>query len=114
MIFTIQITQKVASITTNESGIATSELLDYGTYYVKESTAPDKYTVKVEVSDNIGVVEDGKVYEISVVNTRVKGSVTISKEDTKTGKQPQGEATLEGAFRDYMQELLFLIRQMEV
>lgn len=88
---------KVASITTNESGIATSGLLDYGTYYVKESTAPNKYTIKVEVSDNIGVVEDGKVYEISILNTRVKGSVTISKEDTKTGKQPQGEATLEGA-----------------
>ncbi len=27
--------KKVASITTNEKGIATSELLDYGTYYVK-------------------------------------------------------------------------------
>lgn len=88
---------KVTSMTTNESGIATSGLLDYGTYYVKENTAPDKYTVKVEVSDNIGVVEDGKIYEISVLNTRVKGNVTISKEDTKTGKQPQGEATLKGA-----------------
>src|SRR5699024_57341 len=76
---------------------ALSGLLDYGTYYVKESKAPDKYTVKVEVSENIGVVEDGKVYEITIVNTRVKGSVSISKEDTKTGKQPQGEATLEGA-----------------
>ena len=89
--------KKVASITTNEKGIATSELLDYGTYYVKESTAPNKYTIKVEVSENIGVVEDGKTYQITIVNTRVKGSVTISKEDTKTGKQAQGEATLEGA-----------------
>ncbi len=88
---------KIASITTNANGIATSGLLDYGTYFVKESTAPDKYTVKVEVSDNIGVVENGKIYEITISNTRVKGSVSISKEDTKTGKQPQGEATLEGA-----------------
>lgn len=89
--------QKVTSITTNENGIATSGLLDYNTYFVKESTAPDKYTVKVEVSDNIGVVENGKIYEITISNTRVKGTVSISKEDTKTGKQPQGEATLEGA-----------------
>lgn len=89
--------KKVSSITTDKNGIAISGLLDYGTYYVKESKAPDKYTVKVEVSENIGVVENGKVYEIAVVNTRVKGSVSISKEDTKTGKQPQGEATLEGA-----------------
>ncbi len=89
--------QKVASITTNENGVATSSLLDYGTYYVKESTAPNKYTIKVEVSENVGVVENGKTYQITIVNTRVKGSLTISKEDTKTGKQAQGEATLEGA-----------------
>lgn len=89
--------QKVTSITTNTNGVATSGLLDYGNYLVKESTAPDKYTIKVEVSDNIGVVENGKTYEITISNTRVKGTVSISKEDTKTGKQAQGEATLEGA-----------------
>ena len=89
--------QKVTSITTNENGVATSTLLDYGTYYVKENKAPNKYTVKVEVSENIGVVENGKTYDISILNTRVKGTVTISKEDTETGKKPQGEATLKGA-----------------
>ncbi len=89
--------KKVMSITTNKDGIATSSLLDYGTYFVKEATAPNKYTIKVEVSEDIGVVEDGKTYQITIMNTRVKGSVTISKEDTKTGKQPQGEASLEGA-----------------
>lgn len=89
--------KKVTSITTDASGVATSGLLDYGTYYVKESKAPNKYTIKVEVSDNIGVVEDGKTYQITIVNTRVKGSVTISKEDSVTGKQAQGEATLQGA-----------------
>ena len=89
--------QKVTSITTNENGVAISGLLDYGTYFVKENTAPNKYTIKVEVSENIGVVENGKVYEISVLNTRVKGSISISKEDTQTGKKAQGEATLIGA-----------------
>lgn len=89
--------QKVTSITTNENGVATSTLLDYGTYYVKENKAPNKYTVKVEVSENVGVVENGKTYEISILNTRVKGTVTISKEDTETGKKAQGEATLKGA-----------------
>ncbi len=89
--------QKITSITTNANGVATSALLDYGTYYVKENKAPNKYTVKVEVSENIGVVENGKTYEISILNTRVKGTVTISKEDTETGKKAQGEATLKGA-----------------
>ena len=89
--------KKVTSITTNENGVATSTLLDYGTYYVKENKAPNKYTIKVEVSENVGVVENGKIYEISILNTRVKGTVTISKEDTETGKKAQGEATLKGA-----------------
>lgn len=89
--------QKVTSITTNANGVATSTLLDYGTYYVKENKAPNKYTVQVEVSENIGVIENEKTYEISILNTRVKGSVSISKEDTETGKVAQGEATLEGA-----------------
>ncbi len=89
--------QKITSITTNENGVATSNLLDYGTYYVKESKAPNKYTVQVKVSENIGVVENNKTYEISILNTRVKGSVSISKEDNETGKVAQGEATLEGA-----------------
>ena len=89
--------QKVTSITTNENGVATSTLLDYGTYYVKENKAPNKYTIKVEVSENIGVVENGKTYEISVLNTRVKGTINITKEDSKTGAKAQGEATLKGA-----------------
>ena len=89
--------QKVTSITTNENGVATSTLLDYGTYYVKENKAPNKYTIKVEVSENIGVVENGKTYEISVLNTRVKGTINITKEDSETGAKAQGEATLKGA-----------------
>jgi len=89
--------QKVTSITTNENGVATTTLLDYGTYYVKENKAPNKYTIKVEVSGNIGVVENGKTYEISVLNTRVKGTINISKEDSETGTKAQGEATLKGA-----------------
>jgi len=89
--------QKVTSITTNANGVATSTLLDYGTYYVKENKAPNKYTVKIEVSENVGVVENGKTYEISVLNTRVKGTINITKEDNETGAKAQGEATLKGA-----------------
>jgi len=89
--------QKVTSITTNTNGIATSELLDYGTYYVKETKAPNGYTIKVEVSSNVGVVENGKTYEVVVSNNRVRGTIHISKEDIYTGKEAQGEATLEGA-----------------
>ena len=43
------------------------------------------------------MVENGKTYEISVLNTRVKGTINISKEDSETGTKAQGEATLKGA-----------------
>lgn len=89
--------QKITSITTDSYGIATSPLLDYGVYYIKEVSAPNKYTIQVEVSDNVNVIENGKIYEVTILNTRVKGSVTISKEDSVTGKKPQGEASLENA-----------------
>ena len=89
--------EKVESIITNDKGVAISKLLDYGTYYVKESLAPNGYTIQVKVSDNIEVIENEKIYEISIYNSRVKGKVTLSKEDSETGKTPQGEATLEGA-----------------
>ena len=88
---------KVSSMTTNNEGIATSELLDYGIYYIKESKAPNAYTIKAEISENIDVSENGKTYEVTMKNARVKGSVTISKEDSKTGKKAQGEGTLKGA-----------------
>lgn len=89
--------EKVSSITTNSNGIATSGLLNYGTYYVKESKAPFKYTINLEESENIDIIEDGETYEISFSDVRTKGSVTISKEDNITGKNPQGDATLKGA-----------------
>ena len=88
--------QKISTITTNDEGIATSGKLDYGTYYVKEVNAPNGYTIKVDVSENVGVVEDGKTYEIVVSNKQVTGTINISKEDNKTGTA-QGDATLEGA-----------------
>ena len=89
--------QKIATIETNTNGIAKSGLLDYGNYYVKETKAPNGYTIKVEVSENVGVVENGKTYEIVVSNNQVRATINISKEDSYTGKEPQGEATLEGA-----------------
>lgn len=89
--------EKITTIETNSEGIAKSGSLDYGTYYIKESKAPNGYTIKVEVSENVGVAENGQTYEIVVSNNQVRGNVTISKEDSYTGKEPQGEATLEGA-----------------
>ena len=86
----------VTDITTNNNGIAKSDLLRYGSYYLVEKTAPDGYTHSDEKLVYT-ITEDGKTYEAVLSNTRVKGRLEISKEDSVTGKEPQGEATLKGA-----------------
>ena len=86
----------VTDITTNNNGIAKSDLLRYGSYYLVEKTAPDGYTHSDEKLV-YNITEDGKTYEAVLSNTRVKGQIKLSKEDSVTGKEPQGEATLEGA-----------------
>lgn len=87
---------KIDTIMTNQDGYAKTKLLDYGTYYVKETLAPEGYLIQVEVSEDIGIVENGKTYEIVVSNQQVKGKIEVVKEDSVT-KEAQGEATLKGA-----------------
>lgn len=86
----------VTDITTNNNGVAKSDLLRYGSYYLVEKTAPDGYTHSDEKLV-YNITEDGKTYEAVLSNTRAKGQISLSKEDSVTGKEPQGEATLEGA-----------------
>lgn len=86
----------VDTITTDSRGIATSKLLDYGTYYVKEKNAPDKYTLNVDKSDTIDVKVNNRTYSIEVKNTRVTGTISLTKTSNRDGKY-QGDATLEGA-----------------
>lgn len=89
--------EKVETIVTNQEGYAKTGLLDYGTYYVKETQAPEGYLIQVEVSEDVGIVENGKTYEIIVSNQQVKGKVDVVKEDSVIGGIAQGEATLKGA-----------------
>ena len=86
----------VGDITTNNNGLAKTDLLRYGSYYLVEKTAPDGYTHSDEKLV-YNITEDGKTYEAVLSNTRAKGQIKLSKEDSVTGKEPQGEATLEGA-----------------
>ena len=83
----------VTDITTNNNGVAKSNLLRYGSYYLVEKTAPDGYTHSDEKLV-YNITEDGKTYEAVLSNTRAKGQISLSKEDSVTGKEPQGEATL--------------------
>ncbi|MCD8231194.1 MAG: Cna protein B-type domain protein [Clostridiales bacterium] len=67
------------------------------TVYVKEITAPDDYYRDTEVytvsCSGSGVVEVSKTF----TDKRVDASITLYKEDSETGDEAQGDATLEGA-----------------
>ena len=88
--------QVVQTITTNSEGVAISDFLDYGTYKVKEKTAPNGYTVNVSESNPIAVIVNNQTYSIDISNTRVKGSITLTKEFDETETGMTGDAVLNG------------------
>lgn len=81
---------EVARLTTGKNGEVTSDLLNYGNYYFKELTPPNGYNLNGDVVD-FSITENGKVYEYTVENRIVKGSIKIIKKDEET------DNTLEGA-----------------
>lgn len=92
----LQDSNVVSTITTNNQGIASSDMLDYGVYTVREKKAPYKYVISNETKQ-VDICEDNGKYEIEIYNEATVGKINLSKGDTITGKTPQGEATLEGA-----------------
>ncbi len=86
----------IETIVTNDSGIATSGLLDYGTYIIRESKNPENYVIAT-TTESQSITEDGKTYSISIYNEPVVGSISLTKEDSETGSTAQGDATLVGA-----------------
>lgn len=84
----------VSTITTNANGVAKTGLLDYGTYIVREKSAPQNYVIAT-LTQNQDVVENNKTYSIKVYNEPVLGSVNLTKVDADTNTSvPQGDATL--------------------
>lgn len=88
--------QKIGVIQTNGQGEVTTDLMRYGSYYLKEKTAPKGYILN-DQRLRYTISEDGKTYVQTMSDKRVRGSVTVHKEDEVTGTSPQGEATLIGA-----------------
>ena len=83
---------------TGEDGISYSDYFDAGleTVYVKEITAPEGYVINKTVYPVH--VSAGQTVEISAVDTRVKGKITVEKQDVDTEEfLPQGDAQLAGA-----------------
>ncbi|MFR1297679.1 MAG: collagen binding domain-containing protein [Coprobacillus cateniformis] len=90
----LKVSTVVSTITTNANGVAKTGLLDYGTYIVREKSAPQNYVIAT-LTQNQDVVENNKTYSIKVYNEPVLGSVNLTKVDADTNTSvPQGDATL--------------------
>ncbi|MBO3437366.1 SpaA isopeptide-forming pilin-related protein, partial [Clostridium perfringens] len=81
----------IETITTDENGIATSSLLPFGNYLVKEIKAPAKYVLNGE-EHPVTISENGKTIEITHTNRVIKGKVAVKKTDSEIA-----DLNLEGA-----------------
>ncbi len=68
----------VETIVTNENGIAKSSVLVKGKYFYKEVEAKDGY-VTDDKEHEFSIMENGKVVEKTVENTKIKGKLKIVK-----------------------------------
>ncbi|ELC8333167.1 Cys-Gln thioester bond-forming surface protein, partial [Clostridium perfringens] len=81
----------IETITTDENGIATSSLLPFGNYLVKEIKAPAKYVLNGQ-EHPVTISENGKTIEITHTNRVIKGKVAVKKTDSEIA-----DLNLEGA-----------------
>lgn len=80
--------QLVDTIVTNKKGIAESKDLVLGTYYYKETKAPDNIIIDNEMR-KVEITEDGQVVIANMVNYYKKGSIEFIKIDD-TGAPLEG------------------------
>ncbi len=87
----------VATLTTNEFGYAKSNLLPYGTYFLREKTPSEGYKLdkkeyQVKINSNKQVITTTSKEEV------IKGYLEIYKVDSENNMAiPQGDAKLSGA-----------------
>ena len=94
---TYAVGQVVMTVTTNESGIASTgnDALPYGTYEVKES-ATNESMLLTWTGETVTVRQNGHSVAITAVDDVERGGLSLQKTDTITGTTPQGDADFEG------------------
>ncbi len=80
----------IATMTTDENGVATCDNLDKGTYLVQEDALPEGYFGELVVLD--AVVQSDVVTELHTVNCKSKSQIRIIKTDDLTGEAVSGAA----------------------
>lgn len=93
-------TRLVATLVTDESGYAKSGVLDAGTYYVKETKAPEGHYLDENVYTTVVSGGTARVNGSKVVDEAINDPAAMwaFKKDAETGEaSPQGGASLAGA-----------------
>ncbi|NEW63359.1 LPXTG cell wall anchor domain-containing protein [Granulicatella sp. zg-ZJ] len=88
-LFKDQETQASYKATTNSEGIATFKGIPYGTYTLKEITAPTGY-LKTEDTQEVVIDTNEQVIEKTVRNTVKKADVVLTKTDADTNSPLEG------------------------
>jgi len=76
-------------LVTDENGMIVFTGLSKGDYAVQETRTPEGY-VPSDLMEEIAIVEDDEVIKVSFINTKIMGTVNISKVDSKTDKALAG------------------------
>lgn len=78
----------VASVTTGSDGHGVSDLLDYGSYYLKEIEAPDRYA-KDDEKYEFFIEKNEETIFLEVTNEPLIGSLEYTYEEKEGGKTPE-------------------------
>ncbi len=78
----------IATMTTDENGVASCDNLDRGTYFVKEAALPVGYSGELVVLE--ATVHSDAVTELHAVNSKSKSQIRIIKIDDLTGEAVSG------------------------
>ena len=81
--------KQVSTMKTNAQGVATSGLLPYGHYVVKELKAPNKYVLNGKEFP-VTISENGATVKLTVSDKLIRGSVKLVKVDADTQRPLQG------------------------
>ena len=94
---TYAVGEVVMTITTNESGTASTgnDALPYGTYEVRESQTNESM-LPTWTGETVTVRQNGHSVAVTAVDEVERGGLSVEKQDSITGSTPQGDADFEG------------------
>ena len=79
----------VAVITTDSSGCAETDYLEFGDYEITETGTPDGYAAS-DFSTTVSLTENMKTYTVNVKNYPEQGQIRITKKDALDGRPLSG------------------------